>query len=310
MTKEYLQATIEELESGSEELKASNEELQSANEELQSTNEELETSKEELQSSNEELTTVNDELQNRMLELQQANDDLHNVLSGIGDAIIIVGMDLRIRRFTYAAERLLNLVSADVGRSANQLNIFIAGESMEKIVADVIERLLPLEREVRCADDRWYMLRVNPYRTLDHAIKGAVIVLEDIDVKKRSTERYRDVATFADLTLAAIGHPLLIVDKTLTVRWASKQFVDAFGAAAADVVDKHVSVVLGGAFARRELITMLTSVSSDAAAAPAAQRHAMRAVIRGTERDVTVGAGRIQPPGVDQPLILISFDVP
>jgi two-component system CheB/CheR fusion protein len=100
VTKEYLQSTIEELESANEELKSSNEELQSSNEELQSTNEELETSKEELQSSNEELTTVNDELQNRMGELQLTNDDLHNVLGGIGEAIVIIGMDLRIRRFT------------------------------------------------------------------------------------------------------------------------------------------------------------------------------------------------------------------
>ena len=110
VTKEYLQSTIEELESANEELKSSNEELQSSNEELQSTNEELETSKEELQSSNEELTTVNDELQNRMAELQQTNDDLHNVLGGIGEAIVIVGMDLRIRRYTHSAEKLLNLV--------------------------------------------------------------------------------------------------------------------------------------------------------------------------------------------------------
>ena len=156
VTKEYLQSTIEELESANEELKSSNEELQSSNEELQSTNEELETSKEELQSSNEELTTVNDELQNRMGELQLTNDDLHNVLAGIGEAIIIVGMDLRIRRFTQSAEKLLNLVPSDVGRSVSQLNAFIRKHRIEELAARVIERLLPIEEKVLCADQRWY----------------------------------------------------------------------------------------------------------------------------------------------------------
>jgi len=177
VTKEYLQSTIEELESANEELKSSNEELQSSNEELQSTNEELETSKEELQSSNEELTTVNDELQNRMGELQLTNDDLHNVLGGIGEAIIIIGMDLRIRRFTHSAEKLLNLVPSDIGRSVSQLNAFIRKHRIEELAARVIERLLPIEERVLCADQRFYDLRVTPYRTLDHTIKGALIVL-------------------------------------------------------------------------------------------------------------------------------------
>jgi two-component system CheB/CheR fusion protein len=177
VTKEYLQSTIEELESANEELKSSNEELQSSNEELQSTNEELETSKEELQSSNEELTTVNDELQNRMGELQLTNDDLHNILSGIGEAIVIVGMDLRIRRYTHMAEKLLNLVPGDAGRSVSLLNAFITGQRVEDLARQVIERLAPVEMNVLCSDQRWYKLRVTPYKTLDHSIKGAVITL-------------------------------------------------------------------------------------------------------------------------------------
>jgi two-component system CheB/CheR fusion protein len=181
VTKEYLQSTIEELESANEELKSSNEELQSSNEELQSTNEELETSKEELQSANEELTTVNEEAQNRMTELQLANDDLHNVLSAIGEAIVIVGLDLRIRRFTHVAEELLNLVATDVGRSVSQLNAFVIGERIEDLAQRVIEHLAPVERELSCADHRRYRIRILPYKTLDHAIKGAVIILVGLD---------------------------------------------------------------------------------------------------------------------------------
>jgi two-component system CheB/CheR fusion protein len=189
MTKEYLQSAIEELESSNEELKSSNEELQSSNEELQSTNEELETSKEELQSSNEELTTVNDELHSRMGELQLINDDLHNILSSMGSAMVIVGLDLRIRRFTQVAETLMNLVPGDVGRTVSLLNAFILGERIEKLAAQVIEKLVPIERRIACANQRWYVLHVTPYKTLDHAIKGAVIVLLDIDDTRRLAER-------------------------------------------------------------------------------------------------------------------------
>ena len=87
----------------------------SANEELQSINEEMETSKEELQSTNEELATLNEELENRNLELSQANNDLNNLLSAVQIAIVMLGPDLRIRRFNPAAQEMLNLISGGPG---------------------------------------------------------------------------------------------------------------------------------------------------------------------------------------------------
>src|SRR5437016_4457404 len=93
---EYLQSTLEEMETSNEELKSTNEEMQSVNEELQSTNEELETSKEELQSVNEELATVNAELQNKVVDLSHANDDMNNLLAGTGVGTLFVDHQLRI----------------------------------------------------------------------------------------------------------------------------------------------------------------------------------------------------------------------
>ncbi len=114
-TREYLQTVIEEQEAATEELKSAHEEVQSGNEELQSTNEELLTAKEELQSTNEELTTVNEEMQGRNAELQQINNDLLNLLSSVNIPIVMLGGDLRIRRFTPQAEKILSLLPTDVG---------------------------------------------------------------------------------------------------------------------------------------------------------------------------------------------------
>ena len=104
-TTEYLHTVIENQEATNEELQSANEEILSSNEELQSTNEELETAKEELQSANEELTTVNDELRSRNQEITQANNDLENLLASIDVAIVMLGSDLAIRRFTPEAQK-------------------------------------------------------------------------------------------------------------------------------------------------------------------------------------------------------------
>lgn len=78
-------------------------------------NEELETSKEELESTNEELTTVNEEMANRNTELNRLNADLNNLQVSIQTAILLLGRDLAVRRFTPLAGKVFNLLATDVG---------------------------------------------------------------------------------------------------------------------------------------------------------------------------------------------------
>ena len=183
-TKEYLQTVIEEHESSNEELRSANEEIQSSNEELQSTNEELETAKEELQSTNEELNTVNEELQTRNMQLAQAGNDLQNLLTNVNIPIIMLGGDLRIRRFTPVSQRLLNLIPTDVGRPLSDINLNLDVSRLDRLAADVIETLTPKTMEVKDLNGRPFSLRIRPYRTEDNKIDGAVIVLVDLDPER------------------------------------------------------------------------------------------------------------------------------
>ncbi len=106
-----------------DELAATNEELVAANEELQSTNEELQSAKEELQSTNEELSTVNDQLRNRNQELDQVASDLVNVLASVEIPVIIVDLELRVRRFTPTVSDIASFIPEDVGRPIDDLKL-------------------------------------------------------------------------------------------------------------------------------------------------------------------------------------------
>jgi two-component system, chemotaxis family, CheB/CheR fusion protein len=203
-TREYLQSVIEQQEASNEELQSSNEEVQSINEELQSINEELETSKEEIQSSNEELTTLNEELHQRNTELNRANDDLSNLLASVQTPIIFVGQDLRIRRFTPAAEKVLNLIATDLGRPIGDIRPNVSIPDLEPLLAEVIDTVSPRELEVQDKKGRWYSLRVRPYKTLDNKIEGAVLMLVDIDALKRGEETLRQQADLLDQTYEPI----------------------------------------------------------------------------------------------------------
>ncbi len=184
---EYLQTTVEELETSNEELKSSNEEMQSVNEELQSTNEEMETSKEELQSVNEELATVNAELQSKVVDLSLANNDMNNLLAGTGIGTIFVDHQLNIMRFTPSATKIINLIKTDVGRPVNHivsnLNKY---DSLSVDVQEVLDTLVPKEIDVQTTEDKWYTMRILPYRTLENTIEGAVITFVNVTEMKEA----------------------------------------------------------------------------------------------------------------------------
>ena len=179
-TKEYLQSVIETQEATNEELQSANEEILSSNEELQSTNEELETAKEELQSANEELSTVNDELRSRNQEVTQSNNDLTNLFSSIDFAVVIIGNDLSIRRFTPQAQKYLGLIPADVGRPLANINPSIEIPDLQGLVLQVMSTLRPVDRELADRNSGRVQIRIIPYRTAENKIDGAVITIVEL----------------------------------------------------------------------------------------------------------------------------------
>ncbi len=227
-TREYLQSLIEQQDAANEELKSANEEILSSNEELQSTNEELETAKEELQSVNEELTTVNEQLQHRNIELGRLNDDMTNLLASSGVPTVVLGVDLRIRRFTPMASRLLGLKSGDVGRPIGHLRLGVQPFDIEAFAGEVIERVQMQEREVRGPDGRAYLLRTHPYRTADNRIDGVVLVLLDIDELRRAQTALQAASDYTAAIVETVREPLLVLDAQLRVQSANRAFYTMF----------------------------------------------------------------------------------
>ncbi|MGN6368513.1 MAG: CheR family methyltransferase [Phycisphaerae bacterium] len=183
-SREYLQSIIQDLEAANEELQSANEEVLSSNEELQSTNEELDTAKEELQSTNEELNTLNEELHGRNEELMHANSDLVNLLASVQIAIVMVAADLRIRRFTPMAEKILNLIPTDIGRPISDIKPNIECPDLEKLIIEAIDAVTIKQLNVRDKAGNTYSLRIRPYKNIENRIDGAVLALFEESVSR------------------------------------------------------------------------------------------------------------------------------
>jgi len=182
---EDIQSLREEMQTSQEELRSSNEELQSTNEELQSTNEELTTSKEEMQSLNEELQTVNAELQNKITDFSRANDDMKNLLNSTEIATLFVDKDLNIRRFTDQVANIFKIRITDTGRPFTDLVSNLQYPGLEAHARQVLKTLSSVESAISTLDNKWFNIRIMPYRTLDDRIDGLVITFTDITLAKK-----------------------------------------------------------------------------------------------------------------------------
>ncbi|MGH9402340.1 MAG: chemotaxis protein CheB [Terriglobia bacterium] len=253
-TKSELQSLIEEQDTINEELKSVNEESLSSNEELQSTNEELETAKEELQSTNEELTTLNEELQNRNLELGLANNDLLNLLASVNIPILMLGNDLRIRRFTPMAEKLLNLIPTDIGRPIGDIKPNFNVTHLDELITEAIDTVTIKEMEVKDRQDRWYSMRIRPYKTAENRLEGAVITWVDITTLKASLDY---AAAYAQAIVETARESLLVLDKHFHVKTANQTFYRAFQVAPGETENRLIYELGNGQWNIPRLRTLL-----------------------------------------------------
>ncbi|BCL36232.1 chemotaxis protein CheB [Nostoc sp. MS1] len=259
-TKEYLQSIIEEQQATNQDLRVANEEILSSNEELQSTNEELETAKEEIQATNEELNTINDELQRRNLESSQVTNDLQNLLSSINIPILMLGGDLRIRRFTPVAERIFNLIASDVGRPFSDINHNLNIPDLEQHILGVINTLNFKAQEIQDNEGHWYDLRIRPYRTVDNKIDGAVVVLVDINDFKRSAKQITAARDYAEAIVATVRESLVVLDTDLKVITANQFFYEKFHVSAEETEQRLIYEIGNGQWDIPQLRSLLEDI--------------------------------------------------
>ncbi len=256
-TRDQLHANIHDLAATNEELQSANEEILSSNEELQSTNEELDTAKEELQSTNEELSTLNDELHGRNEELSLANGDLANLLASVQIPIVMVASDLTIRRFTPAAQRLLNLIPSDIGRPIGHIKPNLRAVDLEEPIAEVIDTMIAFEQEVEDDAGRAYLLRIRPYKSVEKRVDGAVLALFDISTTKDALSVAKRTG---DAVISTVSEPILLLDSELRITRANAAFCSNFALTPEEVEQRHLREIGNGAWDIPELRSMLEDV--------------------------------------------------
>ncbi len=304
-TRDYVEAVVEEQGAANADLQTAYEEILSSNEEYQSTNEELETAKEELQSLNEELTTVNEELQQRNAELAELNGDLTNLLESVEIPIVLLSADLRVRRYSPEAERLLHLKPAHIGRSISQFRPPPLPNDLSALARRAMDENVVQTRELLDDEGHWRELRVRPYRAADGSISGTVLALVDIDQLKRSLDLMSHARDYSEAVVETALEPLLILDDELQVKRATKAFYRVFTLAPDAVLGRRIAELGGGDWDIPALNERLREVRDDGRPFEGYElTHEFRGIGRRTLR---INGRRLVEPGRDTRDVLLAL---
>ncbi|MFW6269833.1 MAG: chemotaxis protein CheB [Bacillota bacterium] len=234
-TQENLQSTIEELEASNEELQATNEELMASNEELQSTNEELE-------SVNEELITVNSEHQEKIEELRLLNDDMDNLLKSTDIGTIFLDNKLQIRKFTPVIKEYFNIKDRDIGRPLSDISHFIEYKNILKDTSRVLDTLVPEEKEVKIKNERYYLMRILPYRSNSDIIKGVVLTFIDISELKSYNKNYNKLKA----SIEKSPFIYVLTSKDANIEYVNDKFLEVTQYNKDEVLGKKASILKSG----------------------------------------------------------------
>jgi two-component system CheB/CheR fusion protein len=173
-----------ELQQAKEELEIIRTDMQNTREKLQLSNEEMLSTNEELQATNEELQTVNDELESKISEFLIAKNDINNLLNNTDIAILFLDKHLNIRRFTDSLIKIFKIRESDIGRPFTDMVTDLQYPGLSDDSKQVLGTLMIKEMDINTNDQRWFKVRLMPYRTFDDNIDGLVITFIDISKAK------------------------------------------------------------------------------------------------------------------------------
>ncbi len=116
----------------------------------------------------------------------RVRDDFENLLDAAKLAALFLDSELRIQRYTPGVQKLLKITALDQGRPIARLRRRLGYDQIAEDASQVLQSLIPMERQVRTKNGQWLIIRMNPYRTQDDEMEGVTVTFIDMTQVKQA----------------------------------------------------------------------------------------------------------------------------
>ena len=128
---------------------------------------------------------ITEQLQARIAELESFNADLTNLFAGGDITTICLDQDGRIKWFVPLSDNHCNLTEMDLGRPFSGIHQAFAGTALAGDAQAVMEKNIPVRRELELENGRCYLRLIAPYHAAGKHAEGLVVTYTDISENKR-----------------------------------------------------------------------------------------------------------------------------
>jgi PAS domain S-box-containing protein len=160
--------------------------------------------------------------------------DLAGVLDTVDVPIVVIGLDCTVVRFNLAASTTFKLQSSDIGRRAGEALAVLP--DLDRYCTEVIATGLRDRREARIVD-RFFLVRIAPFRATNGQIRGVVITLTNVTAFRASIEQAIFEREYTKAILNTIAEPLIVLDDALRIQTANQAFFTMFECSRAESAD-------------------------------------------------------------------------
>lgn len=172
-------------------------------------------SNEALRSRTAEPTIQNAQLAEQVRELELTRDELAALLAGVDPVAVLLDHQVRIRRYTPAAARLLRLAPADIGERITSGRTALMDQELGRDVSQLLTGTPIDVRDVTLSDGRCYLRSLQPQRHDCSTSPGVVVLFTDV-TRQRQAERELQEQTLRldrlgrhqSVLLSLLGHEL------------------------------------------------------------------------------------------------------
>jgi two-component system CheB/CheR fusion protein len=152
---------------------------------------------------------------------------MKNLLNSTDIATLFLDNDLKVRRFTPQATKIIKLIPADLGRPITDLASELKYPELDEDAREILRTLASAEKPVAARDGRWFTVRIMPYRMLDNRIDGVVITFADITIAKTLEAKLRDHQVVLERHVAGQSEELKLAKGAMRVEKAARKRSEA-----------------------------------------------------------------------------------